>query len=177
MAESMDVDTAEGTTMRQELTCSVCYNIFSDPVLLPCSHSFCRECLKNSWRFHKTCPICRTKLKPGQEVTNLALKHACETYVRFADPTLTETTTLEDTCKMHRKPLVLYCVKDEEPICADCVSLHTTHEHTHRLLPIHEGANVAKVSPDICSPVCHYIYLLSGVCIFEHFNQKFVHIE
>lgn len=171
MAESMDVDPTEGPTLRQDLTCSVCYNIYSDPVLLPCSHSFCRECLKNSRRFHKTCPICRKELKSGEEVTNLALKHACETYVKFADPILTEATTTEDTCKMHRRPLVLYCVKDEEPICADCVPLHTTHEYTHKLLPIQEGANVAKVSPDPRFPVCNYMYLLGEVCAFKLFNK------
>lgn len=170
MAESMDVDVTEGPTLRQELTCSVCLNIYSDPVLLPCAHSLCRGCLEGCMRSHKKCPMCRKKLKPGQEVTNLALKHACETYVKFADSTLTETATAVDTCKIHRKPLVLYCVKDEEPICADCVPLHTTHEHTHKLLNIQEGANVAKVSPDICFPVCVQIYLLGEVCIFKQFN-------
>lgn len=145
MAESMEVDTTESPTLRLDLTCSMCFAIYCDPVLLPCSHSFCRACLEANRRFTKKCPLCRTQVKPGQEVTNLALKNACETYVRFADPTLTETTTPEDTCKMHRKPLTLYCVKDEEPICVDCVSLHTTHEHTHKLLGIQEGANVAKV--------------------------------
>lgn len=145
MAESMDVDdVTEGPSLRQELTCSVCYNIYRDPVLLPCSHTFCRECLNNSRRYHQTCPICRQKLKAGQEVSNLALKHACETYAKFADSMPTEA-TLQDPCRMHYKPLMLYCVKDEEPICADCVSLHATHEHTHKLLPIQEGANVAKV--------------------------------
>lgn len=145
MAESMDVEATEGAPLRLDLTCPLCYKIYSDPVLLPCSHSLCRECLVATRQFNKKCPLCRTVVKPGQEVTNLALKNACETYVRFADPTLTQTTTPEETCRIHWKPLTLYCVKDEEPICVECVSLHTTHEHTHKLLPIQEGANVAKV--------------------------------
>lgn len=142
----MEVDSTEGPALRQDLTCSLCYKIYSDPVLLPCSHSFCRECLLANLRFNEKCPLCRKKVKPGQEVTNLALKNACETYLKFPEPGLTESSTPEDSCKMHRKPLILYCVKDEEPICADCVPLHTTHEHTHKLLPIPQGANVAKVS-------------------------------
>lgn len=144
MAENMDVDTEEGPALRQDLTCPLCHNIYRDPVLLPCSHSLCRECLLANRRFDKRCPMCRKELKPGQEVSNLALKNTCETYVKLADPTLTEATPPEGTCKIHWKPLILYCVKDEEPICADCVSLHTAHEHTHKLLPIREGSNEAK---------------------------------
>ena len=31
--------------MEDELTCSVCLEIFSDPIMLTCSHNFCRECV------------------------------------------------------------------------------------------------------------------------------------
>ncbi|XP_021109377.1 tripartite motif-containing protein 59 isoform X4 [Heterocephalus glaber] len=30
-----------------ELTCPICYSIFEDPRVLPCSHTFCRSCLEN----------------------------------------------------------------------------------------------------------------------------------
>uniref|UniRef100_A0A671QLE1 RING-type domain-containing protein n=1 Tax=Sinocyclocheilus anshuiensis TaxID=1608454 RepID=A0A671QLE1_9TELE len=33
-----------------ELSCPVCCEIFKDPVLLSCSHSFCQECLQQFWR-------------------------------------------------------------------------------------------------------------------------------
>ncbi|KAJ8390984.1 hypothetical protein AAFF_G00097620 [Aldrovandia affinis] len=43
-----------------ELTCSVCLDIFSDPYLLPCGHSFCLTCvqgLRDATDFR--CPDCR----------------------------------------------------------------------------------------------------------------------
>ncbi|XP_061917992.1 tripartite motif-containing protein 59 isoform X3 [Entelurus aequoreus] len=58
-------------TLEEDLTCSVCYSLFSDPRVLPCSHTFCKACLDSVlqalpnysiWRpIHQPlkCPICR----------------------------------------------------------------------------------------------------------------------
>ncbi|XP_037621370.1 zinc-binding protein A33-like [Sebastes umbrosus] len=42
----------------EDLCCPVCHDVFRDPVLLSCSHSFCNDCLKNWWRKKQTreCP-------------------------------------------------------------------------------------------------------------------------
>lgn len=62
-------------TLEEDLTCSVCYSLFSDPRVLPCSHAFCKNCLDNLlkvsnnnnnnfiWRPLRQllkCPNCRT---------------------------------------------------------------------------------------------------------------------
>ena len=31
----------------QELKCSICHEMFKDPRMLPCQHTFCLECLEN----------------------------------------------------------------------------------------------------------------------------------
>uniref|UniRef100_A0A4W6FVC4 RING-type domain-containing protein n=1 Tax=Lates calcarifer TaxID=8187 RepID=A0A4W6FVC4_LATCA len=38
----------------EDLSCPVCHDIFKDPVLLSCSHSFCRDCLQSWWREKQT---------------------------------------------------------------------------------------------------------------------------
>ena len=51
--------------LREEVSCPVCWHLFTDPKHLSCLHSFCLECLK---KLHKTygggevikCPICQT---------------------------------------------------------------------------------------------------------------------
>uniref|UniRef100_A0A3Q3GE68 Tripartite motif containing 35-13 n=1 Tax=Labrus bergylta TaxID=56723 RepID=A0A3Q3GE68_9LABR len=45
----------------RELTCPVCHEMFEDPVVLSCSHSFCKDCLKSWWREKQICecPICK----------------------------------------------------------------------------------------------------------------------
>ncbi|XP_032996173.1 zinc-binding protein A33-like isoform X2 [Lacerta agilis] len=51
-------------SLREELTCAICYDLFRDPVMLECMHHFCRECIQSYWdRSSKvaTCPQCRQK--------------------------------------------------------------------------------------------------------------------
>lgn len=49
------------------LTCSICSNVFLDPISLPCDHTFCDPCIEQ-WRKGKsTCPLCQqpfTQTKP-----------------------------------------------------------------------------------------------------------------
>uniref|UniRef100_A0A3P9DUH3 RING-type domain-containing protein n=1 Tax=Maylandia zebra TaxID=106582 RepID=A0A3P9DUH3_9CICH len=42
------------------LSCSICYDIFRDPIMLSCSHSFCKDCLQMWWKEKpvRKCRIC-----------------------------------------------------------------------------------------------------------------------
>lgn len=140
MAESMDEDMEETLPLQQDLTCPVCQGIFRDPVLLPCTHSFCRECLQKSWQFNKKCPVCREEFEERQAIANRALNDACDSFLKQSHLRASQKRPSEDTCNLHLKPLELYCEKDEAPVCVDCVTLHSTH----RLLPLKDGAPLCK---------------------------------
>uniref|UniRef100_A0A667WZ97 RING-type domain-containing protein n=1 Tax=Myripristis murdjan TaxID=586833 RepID=A0A667WZ97_9TELE len=48
--------------LEEDLCCPVCCDIFKDPVILSCSHSFCRACLQSWWTEKPTikdCPVCK----------------------------------------------------------------------------------------------------------------------
>ncbi|XP_076456814.1 uncharacterized protein LOC143291086 isoform X2 [Babylonia areolata] len=38
---------AASPSVTEELTCSICLELFEEPVLLPCAHTFCRQCLRD----------------------------------------------------------------------------------------------------------------------------------
>ncbi|KAG9337718.1 hypothetical protein JZ751_028215 [Albula glossodonta] len=126
--------------LEEDLSCPVCRDIFREPVLLSCSHSFCRGCLEHSWeqkRIHE-CPVCRKKCDGEQPIPNRALKNTCESYQKekgWRVPTASEA-----LCGLHRRELVLFCMKDEEPVCVDCVTLHRGHE----LYPLEQGVPFCK---------------------------------
>ncbi|CAH2218777.1 E3 ubiquitin ISG15 ligase TRIM25-like, partial [Pelobates cultripes] len=58
--------------LRGELTCSVCLKIYTDPVTLPCGHSFCRACTENVLDTREvrrySCPECRFNLGGKNEL-------------------------------------------------------------------------------------------------------------
>ncbi|CAF0981112.1 unnamed protein product [Adineta ricciae] len=50
-------------SFEETLTCPVCLDLFDDPRLLPCSHTFCCKCLRSTINSHSfvTCPLCRSR--------------------------------------------------------------------------------------------------------------------
>ncbi|KAM3613758.1 uncharacterized protein V6R79_004733 [Siganus canaliculatus] len=131
----------EPLALQQELTCPVCQGVYRDPVLLPCSHSFCRECVQRSLEHNnKKCPMCRERFEESQIISNRALSSTCETFLKQTNWRSNQRVASVDTCALHLKPLELYCEKDEEPLCVDCVSLHSTH----RLFSLKDGAPICR---------------------------------
>ncbi|XP_070978606.1 zinc-binding protein A33-like isoform X2 [Oncorhynchus clarkii lewisi] len=142
MAEcAWNEEMSEGPDLLQEdLTCPVCKDLYREPVLLSCSHSFCKECLEQSRKMVQRCPVCRKSCDGEQPISNRALMAATESFQkekRWRGPNAINNVPL---CNLHRLELQLYCVKDEEPVCVDCVTLHRTHE----LLPLNKGAPLCK---------------------------------
>ena len=48
-------------SLEETLTCPICLDLFDDPRILPCSHTFCGKCLHATGRHSAmiTCPLCR----------------------------------------------------------------------------------------------------------------------
>ncbi|XP_062321617.1 tripartite motif containing 35-28 [Osmerus eperlanus] len=143
MAEcAWNEEMSEGPYLLQEdLTCPVCRELYREPVLLSCSHSFCQECLDHSWQSitGNKCPVCRKSCDGEQPISNRALRDACESFQKEKGWRAPFAST-EAQCNLHRLEFQLFCIKDEEPVCVECVTLHRTHE----LLPLNKGAPFCK---------------------------------
>lgn len=144
MAEcAWNEEMSEGPYLLQEdLTCPVCRELYREPVLLSCSHSFCQKCLDQSWQSitGNKCPVCRKSCDGEQPISNRALRDACESFQKEKGWRAPFAST-EAQCNLHRLEFQLFCIKDEEPVCVECVTLHRTHE----LLPLNKGAPFCKV--------------------------------
>ncbi|XP_074494032.1 zinc-binding protein A33-like [Sebastes fasciatus] len=119
--------------------CPVCYEIFRDPVVLSCSHSFCKDCLQSWWREKQTreCPVCKRRSSKSDPPRNLALKNLCEAFLQERDQRGSET-----LCSLHSEKLRLFCLDHQQPVCLVCKEsrIHTDH----RFRPIDEAAQDHK---------------------------------
>ncbi|XP_056103552.1 nuclear factor 7, brain-like [Rhinichthys klamathensis goyatoka] len=126
----------------EELSCPVCCDIFKAPVLLSCSHSFCKECLQQFWRTKKTqeCPVCRRRSSKDNPPYNLVLKNLCESFLTERNETVSSGS--EEICSLHSEKLKLFCLEDKQPVCIVC---RDSKQHdNHKFRPISEVVSSYK---------------------------------
>uniref|UniRef100_A0A3Q1G689 Nuclear factor 7, brain-like n=1 Tax=Acanthochromis polyacanthus TaxID=80966 RepID=A0A3Q1G689_9TELE len=118
----------------EDLCCPICQDIFTDPVVLSCSHSFCRDCLKTCWRQKPThdCPVCK-RTSMYEPPCNLVLKNLCESFRQQRAQR-----SSEFLCSLHSEKLKLFCLDHQQPVCVIC---RDSKKHSnHRFRPINEAA-------------------------------------
>ncbi|XP_073338157.1 nuclear factor 7, ovary-like [Pagrus major] len=125
--------------LEEDLRCPVCLDIFKDPVVLSCSHSFCKDCLQSCWAEKEIweCPVCKRRSSKEYPPLNLALKNLCETFLQERGQRASE-----DLCSLHSEKLKLFCLDHQQPVCHIC---RESEQHTnHRFSPIDEAARQHK---------------------------------
>ncbi|XP_063323594.1 nuclear factor 7, brain-like [Pelmatolapia mariae] len=112
----------------EDLCCPVCQEVFRDPVILSCSHSFCKDCLKRWWRERPTheCPVCNRRSSRSKPLSNLALKNLCESFLQERDQRASEA-----LCSLHSEKLKLFCLDHQQPVCVVC---RDSEKHRFRLI-------------------------------------------
>ncbi|KAK7895953.1 hypothetical protein WMY93_021278 [Mugilogobius chulae] len=131
-----------------DISCPICYDIFNNPVVLKCSHSFCESCLQQHWaknRPRRDCPMCRNEIA-DDPVPSLTLKNLCESYIQDSEDMEERRGELQcdpgEMCPYHGEKYKLFCLVDKEPICIVC---HTSRRHKqHDCCPLSEAIVDAK---------------------------------
>uniref|UniRef100_UPI003AAE4A78 E3 ubiquitin-protein ligase TRIM35-like n=1 Tax=Centroberyx gerrardi TaxID=166262 RepID=UPI003AAE4A78 len=126
----------------ENLSCPVCHDIFKDPVILSCSHSFCKACLQEWWteKLIHECPVCKRRSSKIEPPCNLVLKNLCEAFLLERDQRASAESEL--LCSLHSEKLKLFCLDHQQPVCVVCRDSET---HTnHRFRPIDEVARHHK---------------------------------
>uniref|UniRef100_A0A3B3Y8W1 Tripartite motif containing 35-12 n=1 Tax=Poecilia mexicana TaxID=48701 RepID=A0A3B3Y8W1_9TELE len=97
----------------KDLTCTLCCDIFSDPVKLECSHSFCSGCLQADWAQKRTrlCPLCK-EVRPGRRPSAVCTlsSSSCSVWTtrsRFVSSAETRRHTVATASDRSRKPQVM----------------------------------------------------------------------
>uniref|UniRef100_A0A8C6UIZ7 Uncharacterized protein n=1 Tax=Neogobius melanostomus TaxID=47308 RepID=A0A8C6UIZ7_9GOBI len=139
----------------EDLTCSICLSVFTEPVMLLCGHSFCRECISVSLDKQKKCPVCRASVDTeGQSLlTNHVLKSLVEKtkqklqYRHDKEGPQTLLLLPAFLCPDHDEKLKLYCITDQQLACVICRDSQK-HE-SHKFKPVSEAAALVRAELQI----------------------------
>ncbi|XP_059827058.1 zinc-binding protein A33-like [Hypanus sabinus] len=129
-------------SLTDEVTCRICDNFFTDPIILECGHNFCRRCITWRWETEErnSCPQCHRvfadrTLRVNPALGSLAQKaQGLNLILKEKDKKF--------YCEEHHEELKLFCETDKKLICVICAS---AQEHkAHNYLPIKEAAENYK---------------------------------
>ncbi|XP_040202982.1 E3 ubiquitin/ISG15 ligase TRIM25-like [Rana temporaria] len=115
--------------LRAELECSVCLNIYTDPVNLRCGHNFCRVCIDRVLDTQEgsggySCPECREKFpdRPALQ-RNITLRNIVENFLS-AQPGQEESGVFCTYCVDSPAPAVRSCLHCEVSLCDKHLRVH-----------------------------------------------------
>ncbi|XP_044035219.1 E3 ubiquitin-protein ligase TRIM35-like [Siniperca chuatsi] len=162
------------SSSEEDFCCPACHDIFKDPVLLSCSHSFCKGCLQSWWRGKQVqeCPLCRTVSQWSDPPCNLALKNLCETFLRERGQGASVGSVA--LCHLHSEKLKLFCLDHQQPVCVVCrdAKIHSDH----RFRPIEEAAQDHREElQKSLKPLQDKLKVFNDVKV--NFNKTAVHIK
>ncbi|XP_043090015.1 E3 ubiquitin-protein ligase TRIM7 [Puntigrus tetrazona] len=140
----------------QELTCSICLDLFSEPVSTPCGHNFCQGCIGGYWASSSvcSCPLCKRVFEERPELSiNRVFAHITHKYkeMQYGGPPQPKPRlraavaeaeqVLCDVCSGKKKPAVRSCLTCTASYCELHVVPHqqTAFYASHRLLEPHEA--------------------------------------
>ncbi|XP_043917678.1 E3 ubiquitin-protein ligase TRIM35-like isoform X2 [Protopterus annectens] len=129
-------------SMIEDLTCSICYEIFGDVVSLHCGHNFCRKCVTDYWECSavQECPMCREKSSMDDLRPNYTLSSIVKTFLK--QQRSNSTTSCIAVCRSHGEKFKLYCLDHKKLICDVC---QNSHMHVnHKTCSIQEAAKAFK---------------------------------
>uniref|UniRef100_A0A671TEU2 Uncharacterized protein n=1 Tax=Sparus aurata TaxID=8175 RepID=A0A671TEU2_SPAAU len=126
-----------------QFLCSICLDVFTDPVSTPCGHNFCKTCITTHWdkNVKCQCPNCketfntRPELKVNTFISEMAAQFRQSAQQKASSSLkrhqlIDPVENLEDRmCTKHDKLLELFCKTDQMCVCMICSILdHKTHD-------------------------------------------------
>ncbi|XP_042366955.1 nuclear factor 7, ovary-like [Plectropomus leopardus] len=157
----------------EDLCCPVCQDVFRDPVLLSCSHSFCKDCLKSWWtqKPAQECPVCKRRSSKEEPPFNFALKSRCESLSQEKAARASEA-----LCSLHSEKLKLFCLDHQQPVCLVC---RDSEKHSdHRFRPVDEAARQHKKKlQETLEPLKEKLKVFEEVKVKSEQTAAHIHVQ
>ncbi|KAL1271822.1 hypothetical protein QQF64_030838 [Cirrhinus molitorella] len=124
MADPPSLTSSRGA-LAEELQCSVCLNVFTDPVTIPCGHNFCKRCLNQCWEKSQNCicPLCKETFSKRPDLKiNTALRQLVQLFQK--KPSVSKSDVLCDICDERKKKALKSCLLCQASFCKTHLEFH-----------------------------------------------------
>jgi len=151
--------------------CSICTEVFTDPRVLPCIHTFCLKCLQNYGKDSQpgdsmACPMCRKEFTvPDDGLSGTQKNFFMEKLLHFKE--LSAGQAMQhiqcDVCSSDEgsagetvKPASKYCVQCQQNYCEQCSLYHrkmkssSNHKQMEIVKESESVEQISKMSPAMC---------------------------
>ncbi|XP_048034562.1 E3 ubiquitin/ISG15 ligase TRIM25-like isoform X2 [Megalobrama amblycephala] len=121
--ETLFMASSSGPALNEELQCSICLEVFTDPVTTPCGHNFCRTCLSKSWTNRKIgfCPLCK---KEFSKRLDFKINSTLRKLVQHFNKLNQESKVFCDICDERKQKAVKSCLTCQSSNCVSHLELH-----------------------------------------------------
>ncbi|XP_076828747.1 E3 ubiquitin-protein ligase TRIM39-like [Brachyhypopomus gauderio] len=136
-----------------QLQCSICLDVFTDPVSTPCGHNFCMVCLRTCWDNSSLCqcPVCKEKFHQRPELrVNTFISALAAQFKKSVqiEPTSSPTTVISevlcDICCGLRGVAIKSCLICKASYCETHLEPHhrvSSFKSHHLMNPVENLAN------------------------------------
>ncbi|XP_062863297.1 E3 ubiquitin-protein ligase TRIM68-like [Trichomycterus rosablanca] len=108
-----------------QLQCSICLDVFTDPVTTSCGHNFCRSCLTQHWDKSPQChcPLCKEKFTKRPELKiNTTLREVADHFRKKGEVDKPE--VLCDVCTGEKQKALRSCLDCGVTFCESHLEPH-----------------------------------------------------
>ncbi|XP_053270740.1 tripartite motif-containing protein 75 [Pleuronectes platessa] len=125
---------ASSLLSEERLLCSICLDVFTDPVTILCGHNFCSTCINTYWDSRDTCqcPVCKREFSTRPELqVNTFISELADEYKKLVQvkastpgPQLPVVDVLCDICSEIKEKAVKSCLTCLTSFCESHLEPH-----------------------------------------------------
>ncbi|XP_030608762.1 E3 ubiquitin-protein ligase TRIM21-like [Archocentrus centrarchus] len=116
-----------------QFMCSICLDVFTDPVTTPCGHNFCKTCITQYWddKFPYRCPLCKKEFYTRPELhINTFISEMVAQFRREAQQKASSSSSEQQAAKPGEVPCDV-CTGTKLKALKSCLVCLTSYCHTH----------------------------------------------
>ena len=103
----------------EQFQCSICLEVFTEPVSIACGHNFCKACITRHWdnSGHCQCPLCKETFTRRPELkTNTTIREVSDHFKEMRDRSFDESAVEHrdevcDICTLRKLKAAKFCLE------------------------------------------------------------------